>query len=152
MLSTAAFTFFCSSGVFCSGRFFFASSSCSMVALSTGSVASDLSGLLHSSENVVSTLIASSDFLPCTTSAYTASKSSRTSFPLVLIVSRSRSRFRMARLKSSFLWAHFCWRKNQAFRTSPSNPGSSLRRSFGTASQVLQSFARFASAVFLCLS
>ena len=74
-----------------------------MTVLSTGSAPSDLSGLLHSSENVVSTLIASSDFLPCTTSAYTVSNSSRTSFPLVLIVSRSTSRFRMARLNSSFL-------------------------------------------------
>ena len=103
MLSTAAFTFFCSSCVFCSGRFLFASVSFSKVELSTGSAPSDLSGLLHSSENVVSTLIVSSDFLPCTTSAYTVSKSSRTSFPLVLIVSRSRSRFRMALLNSSFL-------------------------------------------------
>ncbi|MBR4599079.1 MAG: hypothetical protein IKO39_03415 [Treponema sp.] len=39
-----------------------------MTVLSTGSAPSDLSGLLQSSENVVSTLIVSSDFLPCTTS------------------------------------------------------------------------------------
>ena len=68
MLSTAASTFFCSSCVFCSGRFLFASVSFSMTVLSTGSAPSDLSGLLHSSENVVSMLIVSSDFFPCTTS------------------------------------------------------------------------------------
>ena len=36
----------------------------------------------------------------------------------------------------------FCFRKNQAFRTSPSSHGSSTPLRFGTASQVLQSFAR----------
>ena len=64
----AAFSFFCSSGIFCSGRFVFASVSFSMVELSTGSAPSDFSGLEQSAVNVVSTLIISSNFFPCTTS------------------------------------------------------------------------------------
>ena len=76
----AAFTFFCSSGVFCSGRFLFASVSFSMVELSTGSAPSDFSGLEQSAVNVVSTLIVSSDFFPCTTSGAFLLKQ-KTGFP-----------------------------------------------------------------------